>query len=135
MIGLYVNILCWIDVLFILENYHPWDFNRNHLFWSLFLAVRSAILLKRDYITGEYCRISSSTCFEVTQLHTVASENNIKKFIGRATGHNDHYMINMNGQRPNTGSNWTLTGAYLQRWCVFVCITVLFFYVYMILLR
>ena len=27
MIGLYVNILCWIDRLFILENYHPWDLN------------------------------------------------------------------------------------------------------------
>ena len=30
----------------------------------------------------------------------------IKKIIlGKATGHNDHYMINMGGQRSKIGSN------------------------------
>ena len=27
------------------------------------------------------------------------SENNKKRFLGKATGHNDHYMISMGGQR------------------------------------
>ena len=30
----------------------------------------------------------------------------IKKiFLGKATGHNDHYMINMDGQRPKIDGN------------------------------
>ena len=53
----------------------------------------------------EYCKISNYTCFE-EHLHTAASENNNKKiFLGKATGHNDHYMINMGAQRPKIGSN------------------------------
>ena len=28
-----------------------------------------------------------------------------KRFLGKATGHNDHYMINSGGQRPEIGSN------------------------------
>ena len=28
-----------------------------------------------------------------------------KRFIGKATGHNDHYMINIGGQRPKIGGN------------------------------
>ena len=27
------------------------------------------------------------------------------RFLGKATGHNDHYMINMGNQRPKTGGN------------------------------
>ena len=34
------------------------------------------------------------------------NKNNIKKkILGKATGHNDHYMINMGGQKPKTGGN------------------------------
>ena len=29
----------------------------------------------------------------------------IKRLLGNATGHNDHYMINMGGQRPKIGGN------------------------------
>ena len=29
----------------------------------------------------------------------------IKRFFGKSTGHNDHYMINMGSQRPKIGSN------------------------------
>ena len=29
----------------------------------------------------------------------------IKRFLGKATGHNDHYMINMGSQRPKIGGN------------------------------
>ena len=29
----------------------------------------------------------------------------IKIFLGKATSHNDHYMINMDGQRPKIGGN------------------------------
>ena len=62
--------------------------------------------------TCEYCKISSSTSFE-EQLHTAASANNNKKiFLGKTTGHNDNYMINMGDQRPKTGGNWPLTGPY-----------------------
>ena len=28
-----------------------------------------------------------------------------KIFMGKATGHNDHYIINMGSQRPKIGSN------------------------------
>ena len=28
-----------------------------------------------------------------------------KRFLGKATGLNDHYMISMDGQRPKIGSN------------------------------
>ena len=38
-----------------------------------------------------------------------------KRILGKATGHNDHYMINMGGQRSKIGKNWPLTGSYLQR--------------------
>ena len=46
------------------------------------------------------------------QVHNDAEEflenkNNInkKRFLGKATGHNDHYMINIDSQRPKIGSN------------------------------
>ena len=29
---------------------------------------------------------------------------NKKRFLGKANGHNDHYMINIGGQRPKIGS-------------------------------
>ena len=39
-------------------------------------------------------------------MHTAASENNNKKiFLGKATNHFDHCMINMGGQRPQIGRN------------------------------
>ena len=28
-----------------------------------------------------------------------------KRFLGKATSHNDYYMINMGSQRPNIGGN------------------------------
>ena len=53
----------------------------------------------------EYCKISYNTCFE-EYLRTAAFENNNEKsFLGKATGHNDHYMINIGDQRPNIGGN------------------------------
>ena len=52
----------------------------------------------------EYCEISDNTCFE-EQLRTAASPNNKKRFLVKTTGHNDHYMINMGGQKPKTGGN------------------------------
>ena len=48
-------------------------------------------------------------------MHTAASENNNKKiFLGKATNHFDHCMINMGGQRPQIGRNWLLTSFYFQ---------------------
>ena len=32
----------------------------------------------------------------------------IKKFIGKATSHSDHYMINMGGQMEKINGNWLL---------------------------
>ena len=52
-----------------------------------------------------YCQISNNTCFE-EHLGTATSENNDKKrFLGKATGDNDHYMINMVRQRPKIAGN------------------------------
>ena len=54
---------------------------------------------------SEYCEIFNNNCFE-EHMRTAASENNNKKrFLGKVTSHNDHYMINIGGQRPNIGSN------------------------------
>ena len=36
-----------------------------------------------------------------------------KRFLGKATGHNDHH-INMGGQRPKIGGNRPLTGVTLD---------------------
>ena len=33
----------------------------------------------------------------------------------KATGHNDHCMINIGGQRPKIGGNWPSIGPYLHR--------------------
>ena len=38
----------------------------------------------------------------------LGSKNNIiknKRFLGKATVHKDHYLINMSGQKPKTGGN------------------------------
>ena len=64
----------------------------------------------------EYCKISSNTCFEEHLRTTPCENNNKKRFLGKTTGHNDHYMINMGGQRSQTGGNWPLTNPYLQRY-------------------
>ena len=53
----------------------------------------------------EYCKISNNTGFE-EHLRTATSENNNKKrFLGKATGHNDHYMIKMGAQGPRIDGN------------------------------
>ena len=52
----------------------------------------------------EYCDISNNSCFE-EHLGTAAYENNKKIFVGKVTGHNDHYLINMSGQRPKISGN------------------------------
>ena len=53
----------------------------------------------------EYCKISNNKNFE-EHLRTAASGNNNKKsFLGKAIGHNDHYLIKMGSQRPRISSN------------------------------
>ena len=39
----------------------------------------------------------------------------IKRLLGQVTGHNDHYIINMGGQRLEIGGNRPLNGPYFQR--------------------
>ena len=54
----------------------------------------------------EYCKIFSNNSFE-KHLHMATSENYSNIFLGKATIHNDHYTINMGGQRqrPKIDSN------------------------------
>ena len=61
--------------------------------------------------SGEYCKISNSTCFEEHPL-TGASENNDKKdFLKKPSVRmiiiniSDQDMINMDSQRPKIGGN------------------------------
>ena len=59
-------------------------------------------------------------------MRTAGSQNNNKKrFLGKAISHNDHYMINMVGQRPKIGSNWPFAGPYFQRCLVLAQVSVL----------
>ena len=44
------------------------------------------------------------TCFEEL-LRMGPSENDKKRFLGKATGHNDHYMTDMGGQWSKIGCN------------------------------
>ena len=53
--------------------------------------------------SSKYCQISFNTFFEEYLL--TAENNNKKSFLGKATGHNDHCMINIGGQRPKIGGN------------------------------
>ena len=55
--------------------------------------------------------------FQDCSKEFLGNKNNInkKRFLGKATGHNDHNMINMSSQKPKAGSNWLLTSPYLQR--------------------
>ena len=70
----------------------------------------------------EYCKICSNICFE-KHLRMGSSENNKEKFLGKATSHNDHYMINMGGQRPKTSPYLqcrylpTYLPTYLENFC------------------
>ena len=56
-------------------------------------------------LSCEYCKISKTPAFE-EHLRLPVSENNDKKrFLGKANNPNNHYMINMGGQRPKIGCN------------------------------
>ena len=48
-----------------------------------------------------------------------------KRFLGKATGHNDHHMMNIGGQRPKIGSNWPALICSTEQP---VCLEVLFVY-------
>ena len=100
------------------------------LCWSLFWdkvelklqVLIPAILLKETLTQFFPLNIAIFPCFE-ERPHTTASKNN-KRFLGKVTSHNDHYMIFMGSQRPKIGGNWLLTGLYLQNWnreTVFSC--------------
>ena len=46
--------------------------------------------------------------FKIVQKKILGNKNNINKkrrFLGKATGHNDPYMISMGGQMPKIGGN------------------------------
>ena len=53
--------------------------------------------------TCSLCFVKVFKCREIIP----GNKNNNKKrrFLGNATGHNDHYMISMGGQMPKIGGN------------------------------
>ena len=55
------------------------------------------------------CLNSKKTSSRSFKIGSLGSKNNKKRFLGKATSHNDHYLINMGGQKSKTGGNWTLT--------------------------
>ena len=72
-------------------------------------TVRETItLLKRDSNTCFSGNIGKFLIIPVLKNSCVRLLLKIiikKRFLGKATGYNDHYMINMGGQRPKTGGN------------------------------
>ena len=73
--------------------------------WNEVAGRKAYNFIKNSLQHYEYCDISTNTCFE-EHLHTAASKNDKKWFLGKATGHNDHYKINMDSQKPVICSNW-----------------------------
>ena len=53
---------------------------------------------------------------------------NQKRFLGKATSHSDHCMINVSSQRLKIGGSWLLIGPYLQRW--YSAFVFMIFYLY-----
>ena len=88
-------------------------FTGKRLCWSLFCYEVKKRL--QHMFSCEYCEIPNNTRFE-EHLRTVDSENDKKRFHGKATGHHDYYMINMGNQRPKIGGKWPLTSHYFQCW-------------------
>ena len=98
-------------------------FTVKHLCWSLGQGSKKVAghkicnlikkTLQHKMFFCKYCKISNNTCFE-EHLRMAASENNIKKsFLGKVTGHNDHYMI-----------IWVIKDqrlAVIDRWPALIC--------------
>ena len=68
--------------------------------------------LQHRFFPVNIAKISNNTCFE-EHLCMATSENNKKRFLRKATGHNDLYMINMavKGQRL----------AAIDCWLILIC--------------
>ena len=108
-------------------------FTGNHLCWSLFWdqveiklkAVRPATSCKacniiKKGLQHRYFPVNIAKFLITPVLKNICVRLLLKIIIKKdllekPTGHNDHYNINMGGQRPKTGSNWPLTGPYLER--------------------
>ena len=70
---------------------------------------------KRQPVKNEQIK-RKQTCSEIFVKVFKSQDNKFKivqnnfqeiilKFLGKPTGHGDHYMINMGGQRPKIGGN------------------------------
>ena len=60
--------------------------------------------------TNLFCVFCKSAYIQRKQVQDcskgfLGNNNNEKRFLGKAAGHNDHYMIHMGGQKPKIGSN------------------------------
>ena len=58
--------------------------------------------------TNLFCEFCKSVSIPKKQVQDRSKEfpgNNNKRYPGESTGYDDHYMLNMSGQRPKTASN------------------------------
>ena len=78
MVGLYVNLLCWVHVLYILESYHPWDLN---------MALRS----KEDWTTY-FCTIKTPDDASTTYA-AIFHENHMTSEILADITADDHCQL------------------------------------------
>ena len=68
------------------------------------------MIMKQQVKNGQIKRKQTcSLCF----VKVFNFEENKLKIVWK---NNDHYMINMDGQRSKIGGKWLLTGSYLQNW-------------------
>ena len=89
------------------------------LCWSLFWNEVAIKLIKKRFQHRNFS-VNIAKFLPTTVLKNICLllllKIIIKSFLQKATGHNDHYMINTGGQRPKIGSKWPLIDPYLQRW-------------------
>ena len=67
--------------------------------------------------TNLFCKFCKSVSIPREQVQDCSKEfpgNSSKRYPGKPNGHHDHCMINMSGQRLETGGNWRLNSPYLQ---------------------
>ena len=61
---------------------------------------------KKTNLFCEFCKSIQNPRKQVQdRSKQFLGNDNEKDFFGKPTGHDDHYMVNMGGQRPKIGSN------------------------------
>ena len=62
-------------------------------------------LLLRAHNRKLFCMLNNYKTTNSRSFKKISMKKKKKKPLGNATSRNDHYMINMGGQRPKIGSN------------------------------